>query len=103
MSTKIKRGLSALVLFVLLAVPLKAAVAAPTGVTFMLNIYSAYAHTAPNMDAPRTASLFQSRVYNVTARTADNEWLRIDVRGVVTEAWVAASVGSVSGDLNTIM
>ncbi len=103
MSTTIKRGLCAVVLVVLLGIPLRAAVAAPTGVTFMLDIYSAYAHTAPNVDAPHAASLFQSRVYKVTGRTADNEWLRIDVRGVLTEAWVAASVGTVSGDLSTIM
>ena len=69
MSTKIKRGLSAVVLLVIDGDPLKAAVAAPTGVTFSLTIYSAFAHTAPNMDAPHAASLFQSRVYNVTART----------------------------------
>jgi hypothetical protein len=103
MTTKIKRGLSAVVLVVLLAIPLKAAVAAPTGVTFTLTIPSAFAHTAPNMDAPRAASLFQTRVYNVTARTADNVWLRIDVRGVLTEAWIPASIGAVRGDLSTIM
>jgi len=103
MSTKIKRGLSAVVLLVLMAIPLRAAVAAPTGVTFTLTIKSAFAHTAPNVGAPRAASLFQGKTYNVTARTADDLWLRIDVTGVRTEAWIPASVGTVSGDLSIIM
>ncbi|MEP7358365.1 MAG: SGNH/GDSL hydrolase family protein, partial [Anaerolineales bacterium] len=68
-----------------------------------LTIKSAFAHTAPNAGSPRAASLFNGQSFAVTARTADDAWLRIDFAGARTEAWIAASIGTVSGDLSKVM
>jgi hypothetical protein len=102
MNVMIKRGLCAVMLLVLLGLPVEAAMAASTGVTFALTVKSAYAHTAPTMDSPRAASLFQNVNYRVAARTADDLWLRVEVAGARTETWIAASIGTVNGDLSKV-
>jgi hypothetical protein len=101
MSTRFKRGLSVVVLIVLLGLPMRAAAA--SGVSFTLNLRSAFAHTAPNLASPRAASLFKNQTFAVTARTADDLWLRIDFAGARTETWIAASLGTVNGDLSKVM
>ncbi len=96
----VRRALAAVVLFVLLAVPLSAF--ASTGVTFSLTRKSAFAHVSTDMLSQRAASLFQGQTYAVTGRTADNLWLRLDIAGLRTEAWVPASFGTVAGDLQQV-
>ena len=96
-SPRVRRTLAAVVLFVLLALPIQAAAA--TGVTFTLARKSAFAHTTTDMLSQRAASLFEGQTYAVTGRTADSLWVRLDIAGLHTEAWMLTSLGTISGDL----
>jgi len=96
----VRRALAAVVLLVLLAVPLSAAAA--TGVTFTLTRNSAFAHVSTDLGSQRAASLFKDRVYAVTGRTADNLWVRLDLAGLRTEAWMLVGFGTISGNLNSV-
>ena len=98
-SPSMRRALAAVVLFVLLALPSRAATAATTGVTFTLARKSAFAHTTTDMLSQRAASLFQGQTYAVTGRSADSVWVRLDIAGLHTEAWMLTSLGTISGDL----
>ncbi len=93
----VRRTVAAMVLFVLLAVPLSAAAA--TGVTFSLTRNSAFARVSTDMGSQRAASLFKGQAYAVTGRTADNLWVRLDISGLIAEAWVPVSFGTLAGDL----
>jgi hypothetical protein len=96
----VRRGLAAVVLFVLLAVPLSAFAAG--GVTFTLNRKSAFAHVTTDMASQRAASLFLGQTYAVTGRTADSLWVRLDYAGLHTEAWMQTAFGTISGDLSSV-
>jgi uncharacterized protein YraI len=76
--------------------------AAESSVTFTLNVPSAFARSAPTTEAARSASLFQGETYTINARLADSSWLRIDYTGARGEAWVAAYLGAVTGDITAV-
>ncbi len=96
----VRRALAALVLFGMLAVPLSAAAA--TGVSFTLQRTSAFARVSTDMGSVRAASLFEGQTYAVTGRTADNLWVRLDIAGLRTEAWMQAAFGQISGNLSSV-
>ena len=72
-------------------------------VTFRVTVASAFTRSAPTTDAARSASLFKGETYTVNARLADGSWLRLDYVGSRGEAWVAAFLGTTSGDLGSIL
>lgn len=96
----VRRTVAALVLVVLLAVPLSAF--AQTGVTFTLARASAFARTSTDLGSQRAASLFRDQIYPVLGRSADSLWVRLDIAGLRTEAWVLVSFGTITGRLATV-
>ena len=101
-----RRGLRGLALCLVLALalllPLRATANAAGAATFTLTIKSAFARTLPALGGQRAASLFQGQTYPVGARTADNQWLRLDMAGLHTEAWIPVNYGTVAGDLGAV-
>lgn len=70
--------------------------------TFTITAASAFLRAAPSPEAPATYSVFQGEVYVITARTANNTWLRIDYPRAVKGTWILATVGQVAGDLGAV-
>jgi uncharacterized protein YraI len=68
-------------------------------VTFKVTIKSAFARSAPTLASIRAHSLFKGQTYKVLAQSADGQWLRLDVAGIRTEAWVPISYGTTTGPL----
>jgi hypothetical protein len=72
------------------------------GVSFTLTVSSAFLRAAPNATAARTYSIFLGQSYDVSARTADNEWISLDYAGATRGTWVRASFGRVDGLLENV-
>lgn len=77
------------------------AASAAAGARILLKVtaHSAYARNAPCWSAAKVASVFARQNLLVTGRTFDNLWLRVSLPGAPEESWVAASIGTVVGDL----
>jgi len=99
--TWLRRVLSAWLLLVVLAFPLASA-GAQGQVTYTLNVKSAFAHTEPDNNTQRAASLFKDQTFIVIGRSADNLWVKLDYSGARTDVWIAASIGTVGGNLSTV-
>ncbi len=78
------------------------AMRAQSAPTFKLAAKSAYLRDAPDWGAVRTYSIFQGQSYRVLGRTADGAWLRLDFAGASHGTWIAASAGTLEGDLNAV-
>jgi hypothetical protein len=72
-------------------------------VTFTLKIKSAFLRAQPDLSAPRSYSIFQTRAYSVTGRNAAGDWLLLDFAGAAGgDTWIPLSFGAVSGSLETV-
>jgi len=97
----LRRALGAGLLLMVLALPL-GSVGAQGQVTYTLNIKSAFAHTEPDNNTQRAASLFKGQTFVVIGRSADSLWLKLDYPGARTDAWIATSIGTIGGDLKNV-
>jgi hypothetical protein len=95
----LRRALVGAVLALALLLPLRGAASAAGPVSFTLTVKSAFARTLPSFSGQRAASLFQGKTYAVGGRTADSQWLKLNLAGIPTEAWIPVSYGTVAGDL----
>jgi hypothetical protein len=95
------RAWSVGLLLALLGLPLGSA-GAQGQVTFTLNIKSAFAHTLPDGDTQRAASLFKDQTFLVLGRTADNLWVKLDYSGARTDVWIPVSIGTIGGNLKDV-
>jgi len=93
-----------LITALLLAVLISSApsVTADTKILLHVTADSAYARNGPCWSAGKVASVFARQALPIIGRTFDNLWLRVTITGKPPEAWVAASIGTVDGDLNTV-
>ena len=76
--------------------------AVPARVLFVVTVKSAFGRGTPAPDGTRVQSIYKGQTYNVHARTADGQWLQIDVTGATESVWIQAGYGTVSGNLNAI-
>src|SRR5579859_1218377 len=75
-----------------------ASAAIDTGVTFTVNVKSAYLRAQPSFSAAADYSIFQGQQYAVVGRTADNIWMQLDFAGAASGApWVFSSYGQLAG------
>ncbi len=108
----------------LLAGPLPAARAAPTilptqppvlwagvgglrlgqaGVSFTVTVKSAFLRAGPSYTATAKYSVFAGQTYAVVGRSADSGWLLLDFAGAAPgTSWVAATLGTVAGSLESV-
>ena len=68
-------------------------------VWFTVAVKSCFGLSTPDYQGAWVQSLFQGQVFRARARTADRQWLRIDVTGANTDVWVQAAYGTVQGDV----
>jgi hypothetical protein len=74
--------------------------AAATGVTFTLNIKSAFLREQPDLNAPRSYSIFQGQSFDITGRNAAGDWLLLDFAAALGgNTWIPLSFGVVGGNL----
>ncbi len=98
---KMRRYVLPLLLLLALAAPV-GRVGAAGGVTFTLARKSAFARAVPSLAGPRAASLFEGQTYAANARSADNQWVRLDYAGIRTEAWILVAYGTLTGELASL-
>jgi uncharacterized protein YgiM (DUF1202 family) len=93
-----------LIIALLAAVLVSTAPAAVADTSILLHVTadSAYARKEPCWSADKVASVFARQELPITGRTFDNMWLRVTMRGKPGVGWVAASIGTVDGDLDAI-
>jgi SH3 domain-containing protein len=82
--------------------PSSSAPAVSSDVSYTVLVKSAFARAAPSFSAPRVYSVFKGQTYRVLSRSTDGVWVQIDFPNAVTEAWVVAAYGSLSGDLGAV-
>jgi hypothetical protein len=79
------------------------AATAAGGVTFTLNIRSAFLREQPDQASARSYSIFQGQSFAVTGRIAAGDWLLLDFAGAAGgNTWIPLSYGVVSGNLETV-
>ena len=74
-------------------------------VKFVITAGSAFLRSEPNLLAPNTVAVFNAEQFNVSERTSDNLWVRLDVpRANGTGTWLLHSFGQIidGGDLNNV-
>lgn len=76
--------------------------AAEADALFRVTSASAYARQQPCWSAIKVASVFAKQTFPITGRTADNVWFRVSIRYAKDETWLAASAGTVEGDLSSV-
>jgi hypothetical protein len=74
----------------------------PSPVWFTVAVKSCFGLSAPDLQGVRVQSLFQGQVFRAGARTADQQWLRIDVTGATTEVWIQSVYGTTQGDVTSL-
>jgi hypothetical protein len=74
----------------------------PARVSFTVVAKSTFGYDQPTSTGAWSQSLFKGQVFNVRARTADSQWVQVDVTGATMPVWVRAEYGMLKGDLGVI-
>ncbi len=98
MKYKIQIRLAILLALLLLvtALPVRAADAP----SFTITIGGAYLRAEPSLAATTTQPVFSGEVYPVLGHSADNLWVLLNAPKAGTGAWILASLGVLSGDMD---
>lgn len=96
------RLLIAIVIALMAFIP--TAVAAGADVKYTITVPIAYLRAEPSLVAPTTLAVAKGEFYRVTARTADNAWVRLGVlTRTVAGTWLPADLGVLyEGKLSTV-
>lgn len=76
--------------------PARAATGQPT---ITIAEKSVFLHDAPYYNSVRTYSVFLDQTYTVVGQTPDGLWLKLDFAGATKGTWLAAELGTVTGNL----
>ncbi|MCL4504875.1 MAG: SGNH/GDSL hydrolase family protein [Chloroflexi bacterium] len=89
----------AIFLTALLAAPAQRA-SAGAGVTYTVTVGGAFLREQPDLVAANTQPVFAGQKYAVLARTADSDWVQLDMPKAGDGAWILTTFGALSADLS---
>ncbi len=79
-----------------------ASTASAQGILFKVTVASAYLRSEPALTAPRVASVFKGQVLPLSARTADSQWVEVNLAYLSKRGWINAAWGVVEGNLDSL-